>query len=164
MMIINLIKAKYLLGKKHHDINLIDGKRKFIEMRNQINCLDRKLSLIISLRTIKTIFTLMVNIYQLSHYDLMRGSDIIIKLSLFTSVEAIAELVISCLISASIDDKCRQISDTLDEIDSNYLSESEFNELILFIAVCRNSRFGFTIGGFASLGKSTLIAVSNLFK
>ena len=47
----------------------------------------------------------------------------------------------------------------LDDMNVNDMSDYEYKQWIIFNNIDLKSRFGFTIGGFARLNKSTLISV-----
>ena len=59
-----------------------------------------------------------------------------------------------------VGDRITKLNTVLDNIDQKVLSDKAYKEWLTFATVMRNTRtFGFTIGGFAALNKSTLIEV-----
>lgn len=141
------------------DHGLLTAKRRYIEIKSKITELDRYLSHILAIRTAIAIYSVMLNIYILSITNGVPSMTIFSKLFVFNSIHSVVELIISSFICGSVHQKSEELSEVLDRIDSNSLSESEYKEWLMFSNVCRKSSFGFTIGGFAYLRKSTLIPV-----
>ena len=80
-----------------------------------------------------------------------------------SSVSYATQLIISCFICGSVGDRITKLNAVLDNVDENDLSDKAYKEWLMFATVMRNTRtFGFTIGGFAVLNKSTLIAVNTI--
>ena len=76
-----------------------------------------------------------------------------------SSITSIAIIIINCYICGSVHQKSEQILKALSRIQTNLLSDREFKDWLTFVQICSKTSFGFTIGGFASLRKTTLIAV-----
>ena len=77
----------------------------------------------------------------------------------FVVLSSTLEFIISCFICGSVDTKAKKIYSVLDVIPVNDLSDYEYKQWIIFKSISLKTRFGFTIGGFASLKKTTLISV-----
>ena len=135
------------------------AKRRCLEIKNKINELDNNLSHILALRTGITIYSVMLDIYVMSVTNGLPKMEVFAKLFVFSSLYCIIELIVSSFICGSLHYKFEQISEVLDKIDSNSLSESEYREWLMFSNVCHKTRFGFTIGGMAHIQKTTLIPV-----
>ena len=56
--------------------------------------------------------------------------------------------------------KSEQIYAVLNSFNGNHLSDYEFREWLIFKTVSREKSFGFTIGGFAQMSKTTFTSVS----
>ena len=106
----------------------------------------------------------MVNIYVLALSTKIPEIQSFAKMLAFSTFSAIFQTIVSCFICGSVHQKSQQIHKTLDKINSNDLSESEYKEWLMFKTITSKGSFGFTIGGFASLKKTTLIPVSNQMK
>ena len=70
------------------------------------------------------------------------------------------KLVANCYLNGLVPEESERINVVLDKINAIDLTDSEYKELILFKNISREAKFGFTIGGYASLRKSTLIPVN----
>ena len=70
-----------------------------------------------------------------------------------------AKLVISCFVNGLVYDESDKIMATLDNINAHDINDYQYRELLLFKSISRESNFGFSIGGFAPLRKTTLIQV-----
>ena len=77
----------------------------------------------------------------------------------FTAFALVLELVISCSICGAVHESADQIYAILDSFNGNDLSDFEFKEWLMFKNISRKTKYGFTIGGFASIRKTTLISV-----
>lgn len=133
-------------------------------MKNTMNRLDSGLSLVLIISTVATIYSLMASIYGYSLINQMNSSaqlKIFIDIYAINVVIQVIETVVTALIFGSTNAMCAKLTQVLDEINSNHLSEPEFKELLLFFNVCRDSRIGFTIGGLAPIDSKTLLAVNN---
>ncbi len=78
----------------------------------------------------------------------------------FGTVSEILRLIISCLINGLVYEETDRIYAVLDNINPKDIDEDEYKELLLFKAISRETKFGFTIGGFAPLKKTTLLSVN----
>src|SRR6185437_7952481 len=79
----------------------------------------------------------------------------------FSGISCGLQLIISCFICGLVGDKCVDIMDTLNGMNTRDMTDREYREWHTFATVMRNTRtFEFTIGGFAALNKSTLISVN----
>ena len=77
----------------------------------------------------------------------------------FSTVSSVVEMIISCFVCGLVHEKFEQIYAVLDKWNSIDLSECDYKQWLMFKNVNRENRFGFTIGGFVSLRKTTLISV-----
>ena len=138
---------------------IIDNKRQFVDMRNAINKLDKSLAYILVMRTTLTVYSVMVNIHILSVINEIPRLDAYAKLLAFSTISEISATITSSFVCGSVHEKSDQIYAVLDEFNAKDLSDNEYKEWHMFKTVSDRTRFGFTIGGFASLRKTTLIAV-----
>ena len=141
---------------------LIQIKKRFVEMRNKINEMDTHLAYILVIRSVITMYSVMINIYILAIISSTPMMKIFAKILTISTDSAIVEVIISCLVCGLVHEKSDKIFAILDEFNANELSENEYKEWLMFKAVSREVWFGFTIGGFAPLRKTTLITVSSL--
>ncbi len=132
----------------------------FTQIRDKIYELDYSLSWVIILDIIETMVEIMINIYIISitNNNLMRQHW---SAYAFKSVTSAVKLIISCFINGFVYEESEKIYVVLDKLDVKHMSGSEFRELIMFKTISRETNFGFTIGGFAPLRKTTLIPVIN---
>ena len=143
--------------------SIVEVKNEYIEMRDTFDRLDDCLSYPLLIINSLMIFTIMSYIYLLSvMYHIVKLEKIAI--SLFNSLTAsITILIINCYICNSVHQKSGQILKALSRIQTNLLSDREYKDWLTFVQICSKTSFGFTIGGFASLRKTTLIAVIILY-
>ena len=100
---------------------------------------------------------------SVSHMDRYPMFMSLVVVMAFSSISYSIQLIISCFICGSIGDRIVRLNAVLDNIDQKVLSDKAYKEWLTFATVMRNTRtFGFTIGGFAALNKSTLISVINI--
>ena len=135
-------------------------KISFFELRDNTTEVDTVLSNLLTLRAIITIYVSMISIYVIT---LLKGNTdpslvMFTKLIAFSTVLSFIEILISCLICGSVHQKSDNIYALLDELTANSLSNNELNEWLMF-KDSRKTNFGFTMGGFAPLRKTTLIPV-----
>ena len=131
----------------------------FVKMRKCMNKIDRQLSIISIMNYLHNLLTIFLLIYigtQLSQYPDIVGFT---YMYIAGTASGVTELVISCLVCGSLHERADKLYAVLDKIDSNCLSQIECKEWLMFKAMDRNTSFGFTIGGFAPLRKTTLISV-----
>ena len=138
---------------------IIKIRKEFIQMRNNINKLDKSLAYIMVMKTAIIIYTVMINIYILSFLEKVERGEEIIKFMTFSTISSIIETIVTCFICGSVYEKSDEIYAILDEFNANDLTDNEFKEWLMFNTISRKTSFGFTIGGFASLRKTTLIPV-----
>jgi len=84
----------------------------------------------------------------------------------FGTTTEIWKLIISCLINGLVHEENNKILiyALLDNISPKDIDEDEYKELLTFKSMSRETKFGFTIGGFAPLKKTTLLSViQNIF-
>jgi hypothetical protein len=77
----------------------------------------------------------------------------------FGTVSEILKLIISCFTNGLVYEENDKIYAVLDNINSKDINENEYKEVLLFKTMSRETTFGFTIGGFAPLKKTTLLSV-----
>lgn len=108
------------------------------------------------LHNLLTIFLMIYVVTQIGHYPQMVGFSYI---WVTATASGVTEMVISCLVCGRLHERADKLYAVLDKIDSNCLSRIQYKDWIMFKTIDRKTRFGFTIGGFASLRKTTLITV-----
>ena len=69
------------------------------------------------------------------------------------------KLVITCLVNGLVHDESEAIHKVLDRMSAKCLNDYDYKELVLMKTISRGQSFGFTVGGFGQLRKSTLIQV-----
>jgi hypothetical protein len=77
----------------------------------------------------------------------------------FGTVSEIFKLIISCLINGLVHEENDKIYAVLDNINPKDIDENEYKEVVFFKTMSRETKFGFTIAGFAPLKKTTLLSV-----
>ncbi len=80
----------------------------------------------------------------------------------FGTVFEILKLIISCFINGLVYEENDKIYAVLDKINPKDINEDEYKEVLLFKTTSRKTKFGFTIGGFAPLKKTTLLSVNRI--
>ena len=78
---------------------------------------------------------------------------------LITSTSSSIKLVISCLINGLVHEESEDIYAVLDNMNVEDMDERNYKKWLIFKNISREIKFGFTIGGFAPLRKTTLIPV-----
>ena len=130
-------------------------------MRDTFERLNSDLNLTLIAINLLVMFTILSNIYQLTIIRSVEQFDFLAKILIYSTTVVVLQLVFSCIICGSVHKKSDKISDVLDRIKTCLLSDSQYRDWLSFKNICHNKSFGFTIGGFAALKKTTLIAVSN---
>ena len=75
------------------------------------------------------------------------------------SITSTVKLIINCFINGLVHEESDRIYAVLDKFNAKDVDNYEYKNLVLFKNSFREMRFGFTIGGFASLRKTTLVPV-----
>ena len=93
--------------------------------------------------------------------DPMKNREIafVFNMLIASTIAAVIEMLLSSLICGSVHEKCEHIYVVLDELTENDFNDYEYNEWLLFKNIDTKTTFGFTIGGFAPIRKTTLIKV-----
>ena len=81
-------------------------------------------------------------------------------LFVFHTASEITRLVINCMANGEVYEQCDKIMSLLDNINPGMFDEHTYREFIAFKGMSRDIHFGFTIGGFAPLRKTTLLSVN----
>ena len=106
-----------------------------------------------------TIFSIMLNIYILAIIKSIPKMEVFVNILGICTEISIIEILLSAILCGLVHEESDQISVVLDDLSANDLSSYEYNEWLMFKNICRKTRFGFTIGGFAPIRKTTLIPV-----
>jgi hypothetical protein len=77
----------------------------------------------------------------------------------FKSIISVLKLIISCYINGLVHEESERIYSVLDNFNTRDLDEVQYKEWLMFKNILKDTRIGFTIGGFAALRKTTLIPV-----
>ena len=110
--------------------------------------------------TIDIIFIVMFTIYMLANISRLEFIHGLGHLMGFVCTSYAVKFMITCLTCGMIETKISELNDTLDSMIGMGLTDAEYKELKILKDILRQkSSFGFTIGGFASFNKSTLISV-----
>ncbi len=134
-------------------------KNSFIEIRDKINGLDNSLSWILILDITETMFAVMINIYAIAMYS---NNEIMKERSntyAFKSITSFLKLIMSCYINGMVHEESERIYSVLDNFNTRDLDDVQYKEWLMFKNILKDTRIGFTIGGFAALRKTTLIPV-----
>jgi putative effector of murein hydrolase len=101
----------------------------------------------------------MFNIYGIAILTNFKAIKEYSKSFAFKSITSTIKLIISCFINGLVHEESDRIYAVLDRLNGENLDEKEYKEWIMFKNVSKETMFGFTIGGFAALKKTTLIPV-----
>ena len=145
------------IANKTEAIKLI--KLEYVDIRKDVSSVDSCLSFMIIFRILLSIHFLMMNAYNISLISIEPNMKAFLKVNAFSTISSIAELVVMCFICGSIQSNSSEVNSVLDDLNPNVLSVIECNQWLVLKNVCNNSEFGFTIGRFANLEKTTLIPV-----
>ena len=85
------------------------------------------------------------------------------KLLHFATYATLTDMIVSFWICGQTHQKSDEIHELLDEMSANSLSDYEYNEWLKFKIIDRKTRIGFTIGGFAPMKFTSLLAVIEIF-
>ena len=132
---------------------------KYQELKNSFEELDSSLSFTMITTLLVVIYGIMSNIYLITFLTDIQPLKYMLKIMSYATLSLILQLVLSCLICGTVHHKSAHISDVLNNIETRVLSDLEYRDWQTFHTICQKTSFGFTIGGFASLRKTTLIAV-----
>ncbi len=134
----------------------------FVEFRNKIVALDKSLSVVIMIDILASMCSIMLQIHAMAENNpILRQYATIFA---FGTTTEILKLIISCLINGLVHEENDKIYAVLDNIRPKDIDEDEYKELLTFKSMSRETKFGFTIGGFATLKKTTLLSViQNIF-
>ena len=128
-------------------------------MRKTIKQSDRSLSIIQVINTVNTIFSILLMIYILTSSEDYLKIISILQVMGFSTLSSIGQMIISCLICGSLHQKSKTFHQILEDFNSNELTDNDYKEWLMFMSIASKGGFGFTIGGFALLNKTTLISV-----
>jgi hypothetical protein len=156
------IISKEKIGLNH---NRFEGLRdSFVKIRDLIKRLDQTLSWVIIIDLTETMVGVMINIYVYS----ISGNNNIMKKYLtyhaFKSITYVLKLITNCYINGLVHEESDRIYTILDQFKNRDLNNVEYKEWLMFKNVSKDQNFGFTVGGFAPLRKTTLIPVKNNFQ
>jgi hypothetical protein len=142
---------------------LTELKSFFIKIKNSIIALDDSIARVLIIDITETIVGIMLNIWTISLSD----DSPIIKEHLegfaFNTITSSVKLVISCLINGLVHEESERIYSVLDNFKAEDFDANEYKEWLMFKNISKEKMFGFTIGGFAALRKTTLIPVKKIF-
>jgi len=143
---------------------LAELRDSFLKNRNLIEELDQSLSWVLIIDLTETIVGVMINIYVYS----LSGNNEVIKRHLtyhaFKSTTSVIKLIIDCYINGLVHEESERIYSVLDQFKNRDLNNVEYKEWLMFKNVSKDQNFGFTVGGFAPLRKTTLIPVKINFQ
>ncbi len=141
-----------------------ESKSLFIRIRDKINELDQSLSWILIIDITTTMIAIMFNIYSIAITGSFKEIKEHSKTFAFKSITSTMKLIISCFINGLVHEESDRIYAVLDQLNGENLNEKEYKEWIMFKNASKEMNFGFTIGGFAALRKTTLIPVMIYFE
>ncbi len=82
----------------------------------------------------------------------------------FKSITSVIKLITDCYINGLVHEESERIYSVLDQFKNRDLNNVRFREWLMFKNVSKDQKFGFTVGGFAPLRKTTLIPVKINFQ
>jgi hypothetical protein len=128
-------------------------------MHSLIITLDDSITWVLIIDITVTMVAIMLNIWTISlSYD-----SPIIKEHLegftFNTISSSIKLVISCFMNGLVHEESERIYSVLGNFNSGDFDANEYKKFLMFKNISKETMFGFTIGGFASLRKTTLIPV-----
>jgi hypothetical protein len=142
---------------------LTELKSFFIKIKNSIIALDDSIVRVLIIDITETMVAIMLNIWTISLSD----DSPIIKENLegfaFNTITSSVKLVISCFINGLVHEESERIYSVLDNFKAEDFDANEYKEWLMFKNISKEKMFGFTIGGFAALRKTTLIPVKKNF-
>ena len=77
---------------------------------------------------------------------------------LVVMIQAIIYINGNCLIHGLVHEESDKLLSVMHTIDISKVSEQEFRETLIFMTIRREIPFGFTIGGFMPMRKTTLLS------
>ncbi len=102
-------------------------------------------------------FSIMLQIYAMAENNpILR---FYVSAFAFGTISELLKLIISCLINGLLYEENDKIYAVLDKINPKDINEDEYKEVLMFKTMSRETKFGFTIGGFAPLKKTSLLSV-----
>ncbi len=133
----------------------------FVEFRNKIVALDKSLSRVIMIDISVSMCSIMLQIHAMAENNpILRQYATIFA---FGATTETLRLIISCLVNGLVHEENDKIYAVLDNINPKDIDEDEYKEVLMFKTMSRETKFGFTIGGFAPLKKATLLSVNQVF-
>jgi hypothetical protein len=69
------------------------------------------------------------------------------------SITSVLKLIIDCYINGLVHEESERIYSVLDNFNTRSLDEVQYKEWLMFKNILKDTRIGFTIGGFAALRK-----------
>ena len=118
--------------------------------------------------TITSMITIMIQIYVLTCVG--KESLLLVRIKemmIYFVCEQLLKLNANCIINGLVYEESEKLLSVMDSIDisNTKADEQDFREAIVFMAMSREIKFGFTIGGFMPLRKTTLLSVrlENIF-
>ncbi len=124
-----------------------------VEFRNKIIDLDQSLSRVIIIDISVSMFSIMLQIYTMAENNPILRQ--FVSAFAFGAISELLKLIISCLINGLVYEENDKIYAVLDKINPKDINEDEYKEVLMFKTMSRETKFGFTIGGFAPLKKTT---------
>jgi hypothetical protein len=104
-------------------------------------------------------FSILIEIYILIIYG---DYEVIRKFAatlLFSSVMNGIKLIGDCLINGLVHDEADKLLSCLDDISISGSKASVLKEVVVFMSISRNSKFGFSIAGLMPFRKTALTSV-----
>jgi hypothetical protein len=141
---------------------LKESKSFFIKIKNSIIALDQSIAWVLIIDITETMVAIMLNIWIISLSD---GSPIFkshLETLAFNTITSSVKLVISCFINGLVHEESERIYSVLDNFNAKNFDANDYKEWLMFKNISKEKMFGFTIGGFAPLRKTTLIPVKKI--
>jgi hypothetical protein len=138
---------------------LAELRDSFARIRNLIEELDQSLSWVLIIDLTETIVGVMFSIYVYSLSVNIKVMKNYLTYYPFKSITSVLKLIIDCYINGLVHEESDRIYSVLDESKSRNLNDFEHREWLMFKNVSKGQNFGFTVGGFVPLRKTTLIPV-----
>ena len=125
--------------------------------------LDSRVSHISTIKMFMAIFSIIINVYATNIMKSVPQMVNFAKLLHFATYATLTDMIVSFWICGQTHQKSDEIHELLDELSANSLSDYEYNEWLKFKIIDRKTRIGFTIGGFAPMKFTSLLAVIGIF-
>ena len=121
----------------------------------------RKISYYLSFGFITLTVEIILSICTLIYMYVIFTSNLVFLRGLSFSINLIVLLTLNCIINGKVIEETIKLLNDLDNLNINVKIDEFYHDLILLKTSIENLKCGFSIGGFASWNKLTLLQVRN---